>query len=65
MSNIASPCVNICQLDARGETCLGCGRTRAEIGGWLAMSAQQRAAVMARLAGAKPSGVEHADQQPA
>jgi hypothetical protein len=65
MTNIVSPCVNICQLDARGETCLGCGRTRAEIGGWMTMTPQQRAAVMARLADAKPSGVEHADQQPA
>jgi predicted Fe-S protein YdhL (DUF1289 family) len=42
--------VNICQLDARGETCLGCGRTRAEIGAWMLMSAEERAAIMARLA---------------
>lgn len=53
MAKILSPCVNICQLDRRGATCLGCGRTRAEIGGWLSMSAEERAAVMARLSKAK------------
>ncbi|MDB5642162.1 MAG: hypothetical protein JWN07_1479 [Hyphomicrobiales bacterium] len=54
MTNIVSPCVNICQLDARGETCLGCGRTRDEIGGWMSMSAEERDAVMARLADSQP-----------
>ncbi len=49
MTQIASPCVNICQLDAKSESCLGCGRTRAEIGGWMLMSAEERAAIMARL----------------
>jgi predicted Fe-S protein YdhL (DUF1289 family) len=53
MTAIASPCVNICQLDAKGETCLGCGRTRAEIGAWMSMSADERAAIMARLAKSK------------
>ncbi|MDB5644119.1 MAG: hypothetical protein JWN07_3436 [Hyphomicrobiales bacterium] len=53
MTSIASPCVNICQLDADAETCTGCGRTRAEIGGWMFMSAEERAAVMARLAQAR------------
>ena len=57
MINIVSPCVNICQLDPRGETCVGCGRTCVEIGGWMSMSAEQRAAVMARLADSKPEPV--------
>jgi predicted Fe-S protein YdhL (DUF1289 family) len=54
MTGIVSPCVNICQLDAKGEACVGCGRTRAEIGGWMRMSAEERAAIMARLAAFQP-----------
>jgi predicted Fe-S protein YdhL (DUF1289 family) len=54
MTGIASPCVHICQLDATGATCIGCGRTRAEIGGWMYMSPEERAAIMARLADFQP-----------
>jgi uncharacterized protein len=37
-----SPCVKLCKLNA-ADICTGCGRTRAEIGGWSTMSdAQQR-----------------------
>ena len=50
MNKIASPCVNVCALDAAGETCTGCGRTRDEIGRWIFMSDEERAAVMDRLA---------------
>ncbi len=32
-----SPCKQICKLDS-SDVCLGCGRTRAEIGGWMSMS---------------------------
>lgn len=58
MTDIASPCRNICQLDPRGEACLGCGRTRDEIGAWMAMSADERAAVMTRLARAREQQAE-------
>lgn len=57
MPEIVSPCVNICQLDAKGETCLGCGRTRDEIGAWMSMSAEERAAVIDRL---RPEAAERA-----
>jgi predicted Fe-S protein YdhL (DUF1289 family) len=36
-------------MDAPTGLCVGCGRTGAEIGGWLAMSEAQRLAVMAQL----------------
>ena len=36
-----SPCINVCTLDARGY-CIGCLRTGAEIGRWLAMSAEEQ-----------------------
>jgi predicted Fe-S protein YdhL (DUF1289 family) len=46
---IESPCVKICTLDARTATCLGCGRTVDEIARWRAMTAGERARVMAEL----------------
>ena len=48
---IESPCVKICTLDARSATCLGCGRTVAEIARWGTMSAVERARVMAKPRG--------------
>lgn len=49
MSASASPCVKICVLDPERRICLGCGRTTAEIGGWLRMSDAERAAVKRQL----------------
>jgi uncharacterized protein len=46
---IESPCTNICTLDARSRLCLGCGRTVDEIARWAAMSADERARIMAEL----------------
>ena len=46
---IETPCVKICVVDPETGFCIGCGRTRAEIGGWLGMSPEQRRAVMVEL----------------
>lgn len=46
---IETPCVRICQVNAERRICEGCGRSLAEIGGWLAMSAAERRRVMAEL----------------
>jgi hypothetical protein len=46
---IESPCIKTCTLDARSGLCLGCGRTVDEIAQWTAMSAAERARVMAEL----------------
>lgn len=48
-ASIASPCVKICTLDAQAGLCLGCGRTLAEIAGWIRMSGDERAQIMAEL----------------
>ena len=48
---IESPCIRLCRMDARHGLCEGCGRTLAEIGGWLSMSAAERQAVMEALPG--------------
>ena len=34
---LLSPCVSICQMDARDEVCVGCYRTRDEIATWSSM----------------------------
>ena len=39
---IETPCVKICVVDPETGFCIGCGRTRNEIGGWLGMSPEQR-----------------------
>lgn len=44
----ASPCINVCVLDA-GGLCSGCRRSSAEIAGWSRMSAAERWAVIERL----------------
>ena len=46
---IESPCVNICTLDARSGTCLGCGRTLDEIACWSTITAAERSRIMAEL----------------
>jgi hypothetical protein len=46
---IESPCIKVCTLDEASGWCIGCGRTLAEIGGWVAMSQQDRRAVMDTL----------------
>lgn len=46
---IESPCIKTCTLNARSGLCLGCGRTIDEIARWAAMSAAERARIMAEL----------------
>ncbi|MEJ2432885.1 MAG: DUF1289 domain-containing protein [Pseudolabrys sp.] len=48
---IESPCIKVCTLDARLGQCLGCGRSMDEIARWGAMSAAERARIMAELPG--------------
>jgi len=47
---VLTPCIKVCVIDATSGLCAGCGRTLAEIGGWLGLSDDQRRAVMATLA---------------
>jgi predicted Fe-S protein YdhL (DUF1289 family) len=46
---IETPCIKICVVDPETGFCIGCGRTRGEIGGWLGMSVEQRRTVMETL----------------
>jgi predicted Fe-S protein YdhL (DUF1289 family) len=44
--NAASPCNGICRLD-REEICVGCFRTRAEIGRWTQLNDVEKSFVLA------------------
>ncbi len=48
-ASIASPCVNICQIDQATGWCLGCGRTIPEIMNWSAKPPETRRAIRAAL----------------
>ena len=49
-SEIETPCIKVCVIDPDSGFCIGCGRTRGEIGGWLGMSNAERHQVMGGLA---------------
>jgi uncharacterized protein len=44
-----SPCIKICQLDASGRMCIGCGRTIEEIAAWSTLDETERQAILRRL----------------
>ena len=46
---ITSPCIKVCAVDGETGWCLGCGRTLTEIGGWVKLGENGRAAVTAAL----------------
>jgi predicted Fe-S protein YdhL (DUF1289 family) len=49
MADIESPCNKVCVVDTVSALCIGCGRSLAEIGGWLRMLPEERTRVMAEL----------------
>jgi uncharacterized protein len=49
MADIESPCNKICAIDPVSGLCVGCGRTLAEIEGWIRFSPDERARIMAEL----------------
>jgi uncharacterized protein len=46
---IETPCIKICVVDPDTGFCVGCGRTRGEIAGWLSLSPTDRRTIMASL----------------
>jgi len=46
---IETPCIKVCVVDPDTGFCIGCGRTRIEIGSWLGLSPAQRRDIMAEL----------------
>ena len=49
MDAVASPCINVCRIDARTGWCEGCRRTIDEIAAWGGMADEGRLEVLARL----------------
>lgn len=47
--DVASPCINICVIDAATGLCAGCGRTLAEIAAWSGLEPGERHKIMAEL----------------
>ncbi|UCH50264.1 MAG: DUF1289 domain-containing protein [Betaproteobacteria bacterium] len=46
---VASPCVNICQLNPETGYCIGCMRTIDEIADWLEMTNEEKRQVLNQL----------------
>jgi predicted Fe-S protein YdhL (DUF1289 family) len=57
----ASPCIGVCQLDGRTQTCIGCGRTIGEIASWSGLSDAERRAIVARLQASRKKPSESYD----
>ncbi len=49
MADIESPCNKVCVVDPASRLCIGCGRTLAEIGGWIGFTPEERRRIMAEL----------------
>ena len=46
---IETPCVKVCVVDPETQLCIGCGRTRMEIAGWLGMAPTERHRIVEAL----------------
>jgi uncharacterized protein len=55
---VETPCVDICEIDRASGLCRGCGRTIAEISGWVSMSGEERRRIMSELAARKAALVK-------
>ena len=55
-AGVASPCINVCRLDAAQRHCTGCLRRLDEIAGWSRMSDPQKLAVHAAIAWRREHG---------
>ena len=49
VQQVASPCVNVCQIDPQTGYCMGCMRTIDEIADWLEMTNKEKQQVLDRL----------------
>lgn len=49
VSGVASPCINVCRMDAASGLCEGCLRTIDEIAAWGTMDDDDKRAVWQRL----------------
>jgi uncharacterized protein len=43
---IETPCIKVCVIEPETGFCIGCGRTRMEIGNWLGITPAERKTIM-------------------
>ena len=55
-TSVPSPCVTICQIDGANDLCIGCKRSVDEIREWPIFSAEEKRAVLARIAQRRAAG---------
>jgi len=48
--DVPSPCIDVCKMNPDTRLCEGCLRTLDEIAAWAGLSAEEKRAVLARLA---------------
>ncbi len=46
---VETPCNKVCTVDPASSLCIGCGRSLAEIAGWLGFTDAERTRIMAEL----------------
>ena len=51
LPEVETPCIKVCVVDPETGFCIGCGRTRSEIGQWMGLSNGDRHAIMEDLKG--------------
>jgi predicted Fe-S protein YdhL (DUF1289 family) len=56
---VESPCIKLCALNA-DDVCVGCGRTRAEIGAWSTLQDATKEAVNRRARQRRAEGLKPA-----
>lgn len=48
---IKTPCIKVCVIDGESGLCMGCYRQLSEVAGWAKLTDDDRARIMAKLAG--------------
>jgi predicted Fe-S protein YdhL (DUF1289 family) len=48
-SSVASPCINVCDIEKTSNYCIGCGRSLDEIARWASATDEQRSAIKQSL----------------
>lgn len=49
-TEVASPCINVCQMDDASGLCRGCARTIDEIAAWSVLDGDEKRAILADIA---------------
>ena len=60
---IASPCINVCEMDAQSGLCVGCLRTIDEITAWSRLDDSRRRNVLAAVADRRQQMARNSKQE--